>query len=91
MNWRPNTPPVQNKKMIKHKNFAIEIMEDLITREVKEKLPKFYEICNYEDAGAIIMHQSTFNYKEAELLGRAIKYAGLKGKEVRIIPKQIKK
>ena len=42
-----------------------------------------------ETVGPLLIHQDAFavDYEEYELLGMAIKYAGLYGKEVRIIGK----
>lgn len=55
---------------------------------IKGRLPEFYKACNMEDA-VLLLHQDAFaaDYQKEEfyLLGMAIKYAGLKGKEVRII------
>lgn len=55
---------------------------------LQEKLPDFIEQCN-QPAEIIILHQDAFaaSYQEEEylLLGMAIKYAGLVGKDVHII------
>ncbi len=56
--------------------------------EIRHLLPDFVKMCsNGEDV--IIIHQDSFaaDYQEDEytLLGRAIKFAGLHGKEIHII------
>ena len=51
-------------------------------------LPDFVTSCR-ETVGPLLIHQDAFavDYEEYELLGMAIKFAGLYGKEVRIIGK----
>ena len=61
-----------------------------LSAEIRRLLPDFVESCrNNEDV--VIIHQDSFaaDYQEDEyaLLGMAIKFAGLHGKEVRIIGK----
>ena len=55
---------------------------------IRAKLPEFARMCA-DDAGLVLLHQDAFaaDYEEDEhaLLGTAIKYAGLRGKEVRVI------
>ena len=62
--------------------------EDALIAEVKQSLPDFVAYC-HSPVDAIILHQDAFaaSYQEDELLllGMAIKYAGINGKEVRII------
>jgi hypothetical protein len=57
---------------------------------IRKKLPEFAKACAV-DADVVILHQDSFaaDYQEDEytLLGMAIKYAGLRGKEVRVIGK----
>jgi hypothetical protein len=59
--------------------------------EVERKLPEFVNACESE-TDFVIMHQDAFaaelDSDELVLLGKAIKYAGLVRKEVRIIPSQ---
>jgi hypothetical protein len=54
------------------------------------KLPEFARMCA-DDAGLVLLHQDGFaaDYQEDEyaLLGMAIKYAGLRRKEVRVVGK----
>jgi hypothetical protein len=54
------------------------------------KRPEFAKACS-DDTELMILHQDSFaaDYQEEEytLLGMAIKYAGLRGKEVRVIGK----
>jgi hypothetical protein len=71
---------------------AEELMEKqaALAAEVERLLPDFVNSCRDKDA-VVIIHQDAFaaDYQEQEyaLLGKAIKFAGLHGKEVRIIGK----
>jgi hypothetical protein len=60
---------------------------DLIAT-IRAKLPDFARMCA-DDPELVMLHQDSFaaDYQEDEymLLGMAIKYAGLRGKEVRVI------
>jgi hypothetical protein len=55
---------------------------------IRKKLPEFAKACA-DDTALVLLHQDAFavDYQEDEyvLLGMAIKYAGLRGKEVRVI------
>ena len=66
-----------------------EIRERLLMKSIEENLPEFAKACNNTNSNLIIMHQDAFaidlKTEEYILLGMAIKYAGIKGKEVRII------
>ena len=57
---------------------------------VRSKLPDFAKMCA-DDSEQVLLHQDAFaaDYQEDEymLLGMAIKYAGLRGKEVLVIGK----
>jgi hypothetical protein len=57
---------------------------------VRTKLPDSAKMCA-DEAELVMLHQDAFaaDYQDAEytLLGMAIKYAGLRGKEVRVIGK----
>jgi hypothetical protein len=57
---------------------------------VRKKLPEFAKACA-DDAEQVLLHQDAFaaDYQEDQyaLLGMAIKYACLRGKEVRVIGK----
>lgn len=63
--------------------------ERLLREEIERELPDFQKACA-QDTPVVIMHQDAFapllGSNEIFLLGKAIKYAGLCGKEVRIIP-----
>jgi hypothetical protein len=63
--------------------------ERLLREEIARDLPDFVRACE-EQADFVVMHQDAFTpalgSTEIFLLGKAIKYAGLVGKEVRIIP-----
>jgi hypothetical protein len=64
--------------------------ESSLIATIKRKLPEFAKACA-DDAEQVLLHQDAFaaDYQEGEyaLLGMAIKYAGLRGKEVRMIGK----
>lgn len=57
---------------------------------IRTKLPDFAKMCA-DDTEQVFLHQDAFaaDYQEDEymLLGMAIKFAGLRGKEVRVIGK----
>jgi hypothetical protein len=57
---------------------------------IRKKLPEFVKACA-DDTELVLLHQDAFaaDYQDDEytLLGMAIKYAGLRGKEVRVIGK----
>ncbi len=63
--------------------------EAALSTEIKRLLPDFVKSCLKEEM--VIIHQDSFaaDYQQDEymLLGMAIKFAGLYGKEVRIIGK----
>jgi len=64
--------------------------ESSLIATIRKKLPEFAKVCA-EDTELVLLHQDAFaaDYQEDEymLLGMAIKYAGLRGKEVRVIGK----
>jgi hypothetical protein len=64
--------------------------EAALTLEIERLLPDFARSCR-EGAGVVSIHQDSFaaDYQDDEyaLFGKAIKFAGLHGKEVRIIGK----
>jgi len=57
---------------------------------IRKKLPDFARACA-DDTELVLLHQDAFaaDYQDDEytLLGMAIKYAGLRGKEVRVVGK----
>ena len=59
-----------------------------LIRRIQSSLPDFVKACA-ADADMVLLHQDAFaaTYQEDEysVLGMAIKYAGLCGKEVRVI------
>ncbi len=64
--------------------------ESKLVARIRETLPDFVNACaGNEDV--VLIHQDAFaaDYQEDEysLLGQAIKYAGLQGKEIRVIGK----
>ena len=64
--------------------------ESNLIATIKKKLPDFAKACA-DDAELVLLHQDAFaaDYQEDEYLlrGMAIKYAGLRRKEVRVIGK----
>jgi hypothetical protein len=64
--------------------------EATLTAEIERLLPDFAQSCR-EGADVVIIHQDSFaaDYQDDEyaLFGKAIKFAGLHGKEVRVIGK----
>jgi hypothetical protein len=62
--------------------------ESSLIATIRKKLPEFATACA-DDSELVLLHQDAFaaDYQEDEytLLGMAIKYAGLRGKEVRVI------
>jgi len=65
------------------------LKESNLVAAIEEILPDFARACRNLDAPVIVMHQDAFaaDYQEDEykLLGMAIKFAGICGKEVQII------
>jgi hypothetical protein len=66
----------------------IQHKEAALAAKIKNLLPDFVKACRASD-DAVIIHQDSFaaDYQDDEyaLLGMAIQFAGLYGKEVRII------
>ena len=62
--------------------------ESSLIATIRKNLPDFVKACT-DDMELVLLHQDAFaaDYQEDEyvLLGMAIKYAGLRGKEVRVI------
>jgi hypothetical protein len=62
--------------------------EAQLIREITEALPEFVEACKDAKADFVLLHQDAFaaDYQAEEylLLGKALKFAGITGKEVRI-------
>jgi hypothetical protein len=62
--------------------------EAVLMAKIERLLPDFAKFCR-EEADAVILHQDSFaaDYQDDEyaLLGMAIKFAGLHGKEIRFI------
>ena len=56
---------------------------------IERMLPEFVKSCTETSDDPLLIHQDAFaaDYNEYELLGMAIKFAGLHGKEVRIVGK----
>jgi hypothetical protein len=66
----------------------LEKREKALRMAIERILPDFVKSCR-DDTEVTLIHQDAFaaDYDEYELLGMAIKFAGLYGKEVRIIGK----
>jgi hypothetical protein len=64
--------------------------ESSLIATIRKNLPDFAKACA-EDTELVLLHQDAFaaDYQEDEyaLFGMAIKYAGLRGKEVRVVGK----
>jgi hypothetical protein len=64
--------------------------ESSLIATVRRELPDFVKACA-DDTELVLLHQDAFaaDYQDDEytLLGMAIKYAGLRGKDVRVIGK----
>jgi hypothetical protein len=64
--------------------------ESSLIATIRKNLPDFPKACA-DEAELVLLHQDAFaaDYQDDEylLLGMAIKYAGLRGKEVRVIGK----
>jgi len=62
--------------------------EAQLIKEITRTLPEFVEACNNPAADFVLLHQDAFaaDYQDEEclLLGKAIKFAGILGKEIRI-------
>lgn len=62
--------------------------ESHLLTTIQQRLPDFAEACG-SDVEVVVLHQDSFaaDYQEGEytLLGMAIKYAGLCGKDVQVI------
>jgi hypothetical protein len=64
--------------------------ERQLIEEVQRTIPAFARACAEANAEMVILSQDAFAVRleaaELLLLGKAIKYAGMMGKEVRIVP-----
>jgi hypothetical protein len=64
--------------------------ESKLIATIRETLPDFVNACAGNE-NVVLIHQDAFaaDYQEEEyaLLGKAVKYAGLQGKEIRVIGK----
>jgi hypothetical protein len=67
--------------------------ESSLIATIRKKLPDFAKACA-DDTELVLLHQDAFaaDYQEDEyaLPGMAIKYAGLRGKEVRVIAELVR-
>jgi hypothetical protein len=75
---------------ISDRNSGLLRRESSLIATIRTKLPEFAKACA-DDTELVLLHQDAFaaDYQEDEytLLGMAIKYAGLRGKEVRVTGK----
>jgi hypothetical protein len=71
-------------------NSEIMKRESNLVQTIQEKLPDFVKACA-DDVEVVVLHQDAFaaDYQDDEyrLLGMAVKFAGLSGKEVRVVGK----
>mgnify|MGYP001608383316 CR=1 FL=1 len=67
-------------------NFSMSPTEEQIAAILQESLPEWKKTCDSDQAEGIILHQDAFGISTDEmlLLGFAVKYAGLKKKDIRI-------
>jgi hypothetical protein len=69
---------------------AVVEKETALTAEIENLLPEFARTCR-DSADVVVLHQDAFavDYQEHQytLFGKALKFAGLHGKEVRVIGK----
>ena len=76
--------------MLKISDEELREKEAALTAKIDRLLPDFVKSCR-ANSGVVIIHQDSFaaDYQDEEytLLGMAIKFAGLHGKEIRIISK----
>ena len=76
--------------MLKISDEELREKEAALTAKIDRLLPDFVKSCR-ERADAVIIHQDSFaaDYQDEEytLLGMAIKFAGLHGKELRVVGK----
>ena len=63
--------------------------EAILIAAIEKMLPDFARTCRSQETPVVIMHPDAFaaDYQEDEyrLMGMAIKFAGIRGKEVRVI------
>jgi hypothetical protein len=87
--WNPPTPRIGYSHGTMTNDERMQRESSLIAT-IRKRLPEFAKACA-DDAELVLLHQDAFaaDYQEDEytLLGMAIKYAGLRGKEVRVIGK----
>jgi hypothetical protein len=69
-------------------NQELEKREKVLRMAMERMLPEFVKSCT-ETGDPLLIHQDAFgaDYDECELLGMAIKFAGLYGKEIHSIGK----
>jgi hypothetical protein len=67
----------------------LEKREEVLRMAIERTLPDFVKACTENGGEPLLIHQDGFaaDYDEYDLLGMAIKFAGLYGKEVRVIGK----
>jgi hypothetical protein len=76
--------------MLKLSDEELRENEAVLTAKIDRLLPDFGKSCR-ENSDVVIVHQDSFaaDYQDEEftLLGMAIKFAGLHGKEIRVVGK----
>ena len=85
--WNSPTPRIGYSRSTMNSDERMQRESSLIAT-IRKQLPDFARMCA-SDVETVILHQDAFaaDYQEDEytLLGMVIKYAGLRGKEVRVI------
>jgi hypothetical protein len=71
----------------------LEKREKVLKMAIERTVPDFVKACTENDGAPLLIHEDGFaaDYDEYELPGMAIKFAGLYGKEVRVIGKKGKR
>jgi hypothetical protein len=87
--WNSNTPRIGYSHYTMTNDERMQRESSLIAT-IRTKVPDFAKACA-DDTEVVLLHQDAFaaDYQEDEymLLGMAIKYTGLRGREVRVIGK----
>jgi hypothetical protein len=68
--------------------FLSEITDEEVVAVIDEQLPHWKLACDRTEADAVMLHQQAFgrSFDEVALMYTAIRYAGIRGKTVMIVP-----
>jgi hypothetical protein len=76
--------------MVDRRDEALVAKESALTAEIERLLPDFARTCR-ANTDVVVIHQDSFaaDYQDEEyaLFGKAMKFAGIYGKEIRVIGK----